>query len=352
MANISEYLAQILEATLGREVRGSIYNAIDIINKVGEKTLTVGSTAPSGSAYEGSLYINTTSNFLYKYTASQWNYIATLKGDDGEPGEPGTPGNRWFRGTAVSGKSVTPAAFETGIELARVNDFYVNTSEGAIYHCTQEGDEDTALWAYDFTLSGGGGGGGTDDYADIVNNRPQINGHELAPGNNTLAAIGAAAAVNTYTKDDVDTALALKLNASDKPTKTSDLTNDSNFVTDANYTHTDNNYTGTDKNYVTQIPDISSDITTLTSGLSTLNTTVAGLKTPKIYESTTLSTSDESYTFNNLNLPQGFDLTNAAIDLYDTIFGFAPTGITVTASSVTVQFQAQQTTHKLKLFIY
>lgn len=32
------------------------------------------------------------------------------------------------------------------------------------------------------------------------------------------------------------------------PTKTSDLTNDSNFVEDANYVHTDNNYTTTDKN--------------------------------------------------------------------------------------------------------
>ena len=34
------------------------------------------------------------------------------------------------------------------------------------------------------------------------------------------------------------------------PTKTSDLTNDSNFVVDANYVHTDNNYTNTDKTIV------------------------------------------------------------------------------------------------------
>ena len=32
------------------------------------------------------------------------------------------------------------------------------------------------------------------------------------------------------------------------PTKTSDLTNDSNFVVDANYVHTDNNFTATEKN--------------------------------------------------------------------------------------------------------
>lgn len=34
------------------------------------------------------------------------------------------------------------------------------------------------------------------------------------------------------------------------PTKTSDLTNDSNYVADANYVHTDNNYTSTDKTKV------------------------------------------------------------------------------------------------------
>ena len=32
------------------------------------------------------------------------------------------------------------------------------------------------------------------------------------------------------------------------PTATSDLTNDSNYVVDNNYTHTDNNYTTTEKN--------------------------------------------------------------------------------------------------------
>lgn len=37
------------------------------------------------------------------------------------------------------------------------------------------------------------------------------------------------------------------------PTATSDLTNDSNFVADANYTHTDNNYTTTEKNKLSGI---------------------------------------------------------------------------------------------------
>ena len=40
---------------------------------------------------------------------------------------------------------------------------------------------------------------------------------------------------------------------SEIPTKTSDLTNDSNFAVDANYVHTDNNYTNTDKTAVANL---------------------------------------------------------------------------------------------------
>ena len=41
--------------------------------------------------------------------------------------------------------------------------------------------------------------------------------------------------------------------ASAIPTKTSDLTNDSNFAADASYVHTDNNYTTTEKNKLSGI---------------------------------------------------------------------------------------------------
>lgn len=44
-----------------------------------------------------------------------------------------------------------------------------------------------------------------------------------------------------------------KADIADIPTKTSDLTNDSNFVSDSNYVHTDNNYTTTDKNIVNNV---------------------------------------------------------------------------------------------------
>ena len=49
--------------------------------------------------------------------------------------------------------------------------------------------------------------------------------------------------------------LATKADISDIPTKTSELTNDSNFVSDANYVHTDNNFSNT---YKTKLDGIES----------------------------------------------------------------------------------------------
>lgn len=79
-----------------------------------------------------------------------------------------------------------------------------------------------------------GGGGGTSDYTSLTN-KPQINSITLE-GNKTGAQLGLAS-------------------SSDIPTKTSDLTNDSNFVVDASYTHTDNNYTTQDKNKLSGIAE-------------------------------------------------------------------------------------------------
>ncbi len=71
-------------------------------------------------------------------------------------------------------------------------------------------------------ISIGGGSGGTSDY-DQLENRPQINNVTLS-GNKSLSDLG----INI-------------------PTKLSDLTNDNNTVTDANYVHTDSNFTTAEK---------------------------------------------------------------------------------------------------------
>ena len=66
--------------------------------------------------------------------------------------------------------------------------------------------------------------------------------------NNAWELIGGIDLTDYYTKTEVNTLLTTKADVSAIPTKTSDLTNDSNFAVDANYVHTDNNYTTAEKN--------------------------------------------------------------------------------------------------------
>ena len=68
--------------------------------------------------------------------------------------------------------------------------------------------------------TGGGGTGDTTDYT-ALSNKPKINGIELT-GNKTSANLGLAPATHSHTKDEI-TGLTI-------PTNTSDLTNDSDFI--------------------------------------------------------------------------------------------------------------------------
>ena len=68
---------------------------------------------------------------------------------------------------------------------------------------------------------------------------------------------------------------------------------------------------------------------------------------PTILTSTTISAATTSYTFTDAAIT-----TDSVIDIYDDIFGFSPTGITVTTGSAVITFPAQASTHTIKLFIY
>ena len=108
-------------------------------------------------------------------------------------GQDGEPGNKWYKGTAISGESSTPTVFpSSGIALAYHNDFYLNATEGSIYHCETPGDASTATWVYDFRLSGGGGG--VTNYNDLTN-KPKVGGVELT-GNKTIADLGGVQSFN------------------------------------------------------------------------------------------------------------------------------------------------------------
>lgn len=92
MANISSYLAAIMSAVYGEDVRGSIHDAIDIINQVGEVVLNTGTavtgpTSPSTGFFDGSFYINTNTMELWKCIGTNsWQSQGVLKGADGADG--------------------------------------------------------------------------------------------------------------------------------------------------------------------------------------------------------------------------------------------------------------------------
>lgn len=104
-----------------------------------------------------------TSGFEDTYTITYDNDLTTtFKVTNGENG------NKWYRGTVISGKSVNPTIFSTsGITNAHTNDFYMNPTEGAVYHCVTGGAPTVATWSYDFTMEGGGSGGAS-SWADLT----------------------------------------------------------------------------------------------------------------------------------------------------------------------------------------
>lgn len=193
MADISSYLAAIMAAVYGEDVRGSIHDAIDIINKVGEVVLNTGTavTGPTSSStgfYDGSFYINTNTMELWKCIGTDsWQSQGVLKGADGADGNGivsivktgtvglvdtytitfddgstetydvtnGQSGSKWYKGTAISGTGTSITGFP-GV----LNDFYLNSVDGYVYTCTKTGGAmppDAAEWDYVMTLTGGGG---------------------------------------------------------------------------------------------------------------------------------------------------------------------------------------------------
>ncbi len=123
--------------------------------------------------------------------------------------------------------------------------------------------------------SGGGGGGGSTetDYRNLTN-KPQINGVEL-DGNKSLSTLGIAsasdlatttatanAAVKDVTVNGTSVVNANKVAEVTVPTKTSDLTNDSNFATTSQIPTKTSDLTN-DSNFATtsQIPTKTSDLT-------------------------------------------------------------------------------------------
>lgn len=397
MADISQYLQAIMQAVYGEDVRGSIHDAIEIINDVGEKVLTVGTAVigPSSSStgfFEDSLYVNKDHMELWKCIGTDsWESQGTLKGDPGTPGTDGegiadiqktatsglvdtytiymsdgvttydfyvtngANGNRWYRGTAISGKDPDPTVFSgSGVTTAYPNDFYLNPTEGAVYYCVTGGAPSVATWSYDFTMTGGGGGGGTSDYNDLTN-KPSIASVTLS-GNKTLADLGIAASADlarvatTGAYSDLSGVPTLATVATSGAY--SDLTGRPSLATVATtgaYSDlsgkpslasvaTSGSYN--DLSNTPSIPSVSIAGSGTASSSATHSQQVTINSTPTNIDGTIYmeyTATAATFTFTNAAIT-----ANSAIDVYTNTWGDNPSGVTVSAGSCAVSFSASQ----------
>ena len=107
----------------------------------------------------------------------------------------------------------------------------------------------------------------------LANKVDKVDGKGLSSNDYTsdektkLANVAAGAQVNVLEgiqKNGTTVTVTNKIANIEVPTKTSDLTNDSNFAVDANYIHTDNNYTTAEKNKLSAI-EASADVNVIES---------------------------------------------------------------------------------------
>lgn len=64
-------------------------------------------------------------------------------------------GSHWYRGTAMSGTSTTANAYSySACPQVKLNDLYMNTSNGNVYACTKAGSGTSAKWTYQGCMKG------------------------------------------------------------------------------------------------------------------------------------------------------------------------------------------------------
>lgn len=162
------------------------------------------------------------------------------QGEKGETGERGPQGEQGPQGnTGPHGPSGTPGKSAT-IKIGSVT----TLAAGSQATVTNVGTENEAIFNFGIPKgepgSGGGTGGGTTDYVDL-SNKPKINNVELN-GNKTLSELGIQPKGNYLTSvpsvyktkaenDALYQPIGDYATTSDVPTKTSQLTNDSGFLT-------------------------------------------------------------------------------------------------------------------------
>lgn len=186
----------------------------------------------------GKIYVDKSNNTSWRWSGSTYTQI---KGDL-------TIGTT--SGTAADGKIVNDHINNTN------NPHGVTKEQVGLGSVINTGDSATPISGGTTKFTTGGA------YTELAKKVDKVSGKELSTNDytnddkNKLSGIASGAQVNIIETVKVNgTALTPSSKAVNVtvPTKTSDLTNNSNFVSDSNYVHTDNNYTTTEKNKLSDI---------------------------------------------------------------------------------------------------
>lgn len=77
-------------------------------------------------------------------------------------------GSHWYRGTAMSGISTTANQYSySACPEVKLDDIYMNTSNGNIYACTTAGKGTNAKWTYQGCIKGATGATGSDATVEV-----------------------------------------------------------------------------------------------------------------------------------------------------------------------------------------
>ena len=193
MADISQYLQAIMSAVYGEDVRGSIHDAISIINDVGEAVLTLGTAVTSPSSpttgfFKDSVYLNTQTGDMWTCTGTGWSLSGNTKGDKGDAGAAATISVGSVTGGATA--SVT----NSGTTSAAVFDFVLpkgdkgDTGDGLTAESSHSGTNTTVTIKNATTQA-------TVDSFNVPDGVPGATGNGIA----SIAKTATAGLVDTYT---------------------------------------------------------------------------------------------------------------------------------------------------------
>lgn len=388
MADISTELQAIMSAVYGEEVRGSIHDAIELINDVSEVVISTGTAviSPSSSTegyYEDSLYFNTNTCDLWKCTGSAWALQANLKGAtgatpdismsatvDANVGTPsvnitesGTAENPAFALAFHNLKGVQGEQGEQGIQGE------TGPTGNGIVSITKTGtsglvDTYTILYtngnSTTFTVTNGQDGTGSGDMSksvyDPTNAVATAGGIPSYVSGQIPSISGKADKVTGATTGDF-AGLDANGNLTDSGSKASDFKLASahdawSDVTSKPFSTVSTGLTVTSDALTADIQDFGTTGTASASAVSYQRVKKSGtwyeIAGTKYMETSTKTTSSgtDTFTFTNAAIT-----SNSAIDVYADIFGVAPTAETVSSGSCAVSFNSSDNVTTCRIYI-